>query len=67
MATKLDKLNELLRTEKLGIPEFRRQVDKTGRNLSWIRRAVVNNDGASAPLKELIALDMSALVQEIKA
>jgi hypothetical protein len=65
MATTLDKLNSLLKTEKLNIPEFRSQIDKTGRNLHWVRRAVQNNVNASAELKQLVAMEMPQLVKEI--
>lgn len=67
MATNLDQLNTLLSTENLGIPDFRRTIDKTGRNLAWVRRAVSNNKNASSEAKRLVSMNMSDLILEYTA
>lgn len=64
MVTNLDQLNTLLGSENLGIPDFRKTIDKTGRNLAWVRRAVINNKKASAEMKRLVGMNMSDLILE---
>lgn len=62
--TNLDKLNSLLRNPKLGIPDFRAQVDKSGSNLTWLKKNLPKNCNANAELLKLVSLDIKSLLQD---
>jgi len=58
----LDKLNALLRVERLGLPEFRSRVDSSGRNLKWLKKIVLASPHASLELKRLLSISQTELL-----
>lgn len=58
---KLDRLNDLIETE-MNVPAFRKTVDRSGRNLLWLRKAA-KNVPLSEELTFLLALDISELTK----
>lgn len=60
---KLDRLNELLADKNLDLPDFRRKVDVTGNNISWLQRNLEVRNKISPELRELVALDIKKLRQ----
>jgi len=50
--TNLDRLNELLKSDKLNLPDFRRKVDPSFRNLLWLKKALRTSDNQE--LKDLL-------------
>jgi len=59
----LERLNSLLRTSKLGLPEFRLQVDPSGRNLKWLRKVVPTNTNCCSELRSLLAMSPVELLR----
>ena len=62
--TKLHQLNQWLaqNAERLEFPSFRRQVEPSGANLSWLRKALKHID-APAEIKALASLEIKELVK----
>ena len=57
----LDRLNQLLKKENLGIPDFRRVVGLNASNLKWLRK-VLPGKGASEELMHLLGFDIPSLL-----
>lgn len=62
--TKLQQLNQWLaqNSERLNFPSFRRQIDASGGNLSWLRKALKHIE-APAEIKALASLEIKELVK----
>ena len=62
--SKLDQLNAWLAKEADAhdFPSFRRKIDTSGANLSWLRKALKKID-APAEIKALAALEIKELVK----
>ncbi len=62
--SKLQQLNDWLAAEsdRYAFPIFRRKIETSGANLSWLRKALKKID-APAEIKELAALEIKELVK----
>lgn len=60
MSTKLDRLNELLKSNELDLPDFRRHIDASFRNLQWLQKALKSNPNPE--LRELLQLPQHKLL-----
>lgn len=66
MSKKLDVLNRMLQDTSLNIPDYRRRVDKSGANLSWLQKHItVKNPNCSVNLLNLLKKSISELLQEV--
>ena len=53
----IDKLNELLKDKSLDLPEFRRTVNKSGSNYTWLRRNIwIRNMNLSDEIQTLLRI-----------
>ncbi len=59
----LDELNILLADTNLNIPNIRRSVDSSGRNLSWLCRHIEARNEISGRLRELLDTPIQGLVK----
>lgn len=55
--TKTDRINQLLKKERLGFPEYRRSIDTSGRNLSWVMRVLKKSGKGSSELRSLLPIE----------
>lgn len=62
MTTRLDRLNELLKDPKLGLPTFRQTVTPAFGNLQWLKTKLPKNPHCCEELKTLVALDPKILL-----
>lgn len=54
-AAELQELNTLLKSKELDLPDFRREVNATGNNYSWLQRNImIRNPNISVRLKQLL-------------
>jgi hypothetical protein len=52
----VNELNKLLRTEKLNLPSFRKQVNKSGKNVAWLVKHIgERNEGYNSKIDDLLA------------
>lgn len=52
----IEELNELLKSNKIVIPDFRRSIGPTGQNAQWIKKNLhIRNPDLHARVKELVA------------
>lgn len=58
MLRNIDVLNKLLTSNKLDIPNHRRTVDPSGRNLLWLRQHISDRNQVKPELTALLAMDM---------
>lgn len=58
--TKLDKLNWMLESPDVKIPDFRRTVNASFGNLVWLRKALKNHPNEE--LRSLVSLSSSELL-----
>lgn len=49
----VNEINLMLKKEKLGFPDYRREIDLSGKNYQWLKKAIGKSDKASDRLKEL--------------
>lgn len=59
MSTKLDRLNELLAEHCKDVPYFRREVDRSGANLTWLQKKLRTD---CEEIKELLSLSLHDLI-----
>ena len=53
----ITQLNQLLATEKLELPPFRKEVSSTGSNYAWLQKNLIKrNPNASVQLKALLGI-----------
>lgn len=63
----LEELNGLLRNQKLDLPEFRRSVNVTGNNYSWLQRQLLKrNKNVSPRLLELLNINSAVASDRLK-
>ena len=58
--TNLDRLNKLLRSPELDLPDYRRVVDGSLRNIQWLRKALRATQNVE--LKALLELPSNKLL-----
>jgi hypothetical protein len=59
----VERVNQILATVDLGLPNFRRRIDASGNNLKFLRKIVPANDAAPQELKYLLALKDKELMK----
>lgn len=64
MAENLNRLNQLLKTLDLGVPDFRRTVDSSGSNLKWLKKAIFNHPNCTDELKCLLNMNPKELLSD---
>lgn len=64
MATRLERLNSLLASKKLDLPDFRREVTPSFGNLKWLQKALLKNPDCPAEVKTLLQMDPKSLLAE---
>lgn len=63
--TKLVELNTLLSSSSLDLPQHRRSVDPSGRNLKWLRDNISKRNEVCERLTELLSLDITQLHESV--
>lgn len=58
----LGELNDLLADTNLNIPNIRRSVDSSGRNLAWLCKHIESRNTISDRLRELVNMPIQKLV-----
>ncbi len=64
MSTNLNRLNELLKNPKLGLPQFRTVVSPAFANLNWLKDKLPRNPECGEELKSLLAMSQKELLKE---
>ncbi len=64
--TRLDLLNQLLKNHKLHLPSFRTTIDRSGRNLAWLKKHVSHNVDMPDNIKHLLDLPLKTLLEEVE-
>lgn len=52
----IDELNELLKTSGLNIPEYRKEVSYSGRNIDWLRRNLAKIENIPPRIVKLLKI-----------
>jgi len=63
MMTKLDKLNKLLASRDLDLPQHRRVVDVSGGNLNWLKKHLHSRNTVPEELDVLLNHSIQDLVK----
>ena len=58
----LDELNQLLKSKELDLPFHKREVSRSGNNLSWLNKHAEQRNTLSPRLKELLGMTIQQLV-----
>lgn len=58
----IERLNELLKQNDLGLPAHRTRVDASGHNLKFLRKALPRNPNCPEEVKTLLALSDKELM-----
>ena len=61
----LERLNVLLRNPSLKIPDFRAQVDPSGRNLKWLKKVLPGSTLCPVELKTLLEMPQVELLKAL--
>lgn len=52
----VEEINQLLKVENLGFPEFRKEISRSGHNYAWVKKALAKSGLGSPRLRDLLGL-----------